>query len=395
MTRIHREIKHVIDAGALGRSKTYRALLYYLADASADGHLPKEIDIATDVLGRNNFDPAADSAVRVYVHKLRQKLDTYYDNLSGFDGERLSITKGKYQLRLSAVDNGPLAERHIPWRTLLVSLLLAIGAFAAGFLIGGNERRDLYANLPVWQAIIEDAQPVTILVGDYFLFSEGNDAAPGDRLIRDFAINNSADFETWIRANPGLAERFLDIHLSYLPVGAATALSHVFRVLYAAGKDVRVIPVSEFRAQIMRESHVIYVGYLSGLGPLDRYAFSASRMTLGNSYDELVDIETGAVYRSSAGIVTDQVTGYTDYGFLATFPGPAGNQFLFIMGTRDEGLMQMAAIAADPEQARSLGAKYNNAFEAVYRVSGMARSNVASTLLLDSPVDAEMIWLEP
>jgi len=64
-------------SGVLGRSKNYSALLQYLVQCSLDGKSPKEIELAVEVLGRaEDFDVSADSAVRVYVHQLRKKLNT-------------------------------------------------------------------------------------------------------------------------------------------------------------------------------------------------------------------------------------------------------------------------------------------------------------------------------
>ena len=62
-------------SGVLGRSKHYGALLEYLIRCSVEDRSPKEIDLATEVLGKSeNFDVSADSSVRVYVHQLRKKL---------------------------------------------------------------------------------------------------------------------------------------------------------------------------------------------------------------------------------------------------------------------------------------------------------------------------------
>ena len=71
--------QRIISSGVLGRSKHYSALLEYLIQCSLEGKIPKEIELAVDVLNRGeDFDVSADSRVRVYVHQLRKKLDSYY-----------------------------------------------------------------------------------------------------------------------------------------------------------------------------------------------------------------------------------------------------------------------------------------------------------------------------
>lgn len=406
-TEIEREIERLIEAGALGRSRIYARLLRYLADTSSRGELPKELDIANDVLQKRTFDPAVDSSVRVYVHNLRQKLAAYYESHPGSASQRLTIPRGKYQVVLAQASSptepaAPEPQRRWP---LIAALLLAATALA--FVAGRWSNQNLHADnspfaaAPVWQAILDDDLPVVIVVGDYFMFAEGSKQRPGHRLIRDFNLNSSADFEEWLRANPELRDSYVDIQLSYLPVGIAPALNNVLSVLDDGQRSIRVIPQSQFRAQLMRVSHVVYLGYLSGIGHLGQYTFAASRLSVGMSYDELLDLETGEEFVSSAGYVTDSGSDYLDYGLAVTFPGPAENQFLVIAGLRDEGLMRMAAIVADPKTAATLGAtslatpdqdSVAPAFEALYRVHGVDRTHIAATPVFSAPIDASRIW---
>ncbi len=399
MSDIDSEVLRLIDNGALGRSRIYRQLLRYLAEASGKGELPKEIDIASDVLGRKNFDPASDSTVRVYVHNLRQKLDTYYAGPGRDSTSRLVIPKGKYQLAFES--HQPVAEApasratSFGWPQALGLAIVAALAFMLGRVTdptAANNRLDL-RSAPVWQAFFDDEQPVLVVVGDYYIFAETPDGMPGDRLIRDFFINNPDDLDAWIEAEPSRRGQYADLRLSYLPLGTASALKDVLGVLNAPERRIRVIPASQFRAPMLRASHVVYVGYLSGLGNLDRYAFGTSRLELGTSYDELIDSETREVYVSGAGFVTDDDSGYSDYGFVSTFPGPAGNQFLFVTGLRDEGLMRMAATLADPDADLHTVAE-GPAFETLYQVSGVDRADVAATRRFWSPLDASRIWVD-
>jgi hypothetical protein len=91
--------ERIITSGALGRSRNYRALLQYLVQCSIEGKSPKELEIAIDVLGRNNdFDVSVDSAVRVYVHQLRKKLDAYFEKYGVEENYRIVVPKGSYSL---------------------------------------------------------------------------------------------------------------------------------------------------------------------------------------------------------------------------------------------------------------------------------------------------------
>jgi hypothetical protein len=82
-------------------SEALRKLLKYLADHTLNSpadHL-KEYEIATEVFGRSSdFDPQADSCVRVQVGRLRSKLVQYYEEDGAQDPILVEIPKGRYLL---------------------------------------------------------------------------------------------------------------------------------------------------------------------------------------------------------------------------------------------------------------------------------------------------------
>src|SRR5689334_11710449 len=84
-------------SGVLGRSDLMLRLFDFLVASSLTGKTPKEIEIAIDVFGKDaGFEVARDAMVRVYMHKLRRKLDEYYAE-SGTAGEpRLTVPRGEY-----------------------------------------------------------------------------------------------------------------------------------------------------------------------------------------------------------------------------------------------------------------------------------------------------------
>ena len=86
------QIDRIKRSGALGRSPAYVKLLEYLAETTGNGASCSELSIAIDVFNKpDDFDVTSDSAVRVYVYKLRQKLQSYYDGPGGDENVQLSI----------------------------------------------------------------------------------------------------------------------------------------------------------------------------------------------------------------------------------------------------------------------------------------------------------------
>ena len=101
-------LAHRIRAtGALGRSQLIQKLFDFLIDCSATGRAPKETEVAIEVFGKDTgFDVAQDAMVRVYVHKLRRKLEEYYSGAGHSDPFQLTIPKGRVPVR------DPRTRRH-------------------------------------------------------------------------------------------------------------------------------------------------------------------------------------------------------------------------------------------------------------------------------------------
>ena len=95
------EVDNIIKSHSLRSSESLCRLLLYLAKQSVahpDAQL-KEYQIATEVYGRHSdFDPQADSIIRVQVGRLRVKLAEYYATEGAADPILVKIPKGSYHL---------------------------------------------------------------------------------------------------------------------------------------------------------------------------------------------------------------------------------------------------------------------------------------------------------
>jgi hypothetical protein len=398
-------------SGVLGRSPLMQKLFDFLIECSLAGRAPKEIEVAVDALGRGaDFDVTQDAMVRVYVHKLRRKLDEYYAGPGAQDPLRLSVPKGEYRFALEPVaiaepqaatpdPPAPRAGSRRKWLVgaLAASLLLNVAIAGIVFLRSGqppDEFREVRSS-PVWSKLLEDDRSIFIVVGDYYIFGETDESSEVQRLVREFEVNSPQDLEYFLKRNPDAAGRYLDLELAYLPTSSAFALRNLMPVLTSANKKVRMVTTSQLNPGVIKSAHIIYVGYLSGLGMLGDLVFAGSRFSVGDTFDELVDRNTKKRYISQAAMPRRDDTKYHDYGYFATFAGPSGNQIMVIAGTRDLALMQTAEALTTGKSLAALSRSAGDApeFEALYEVYGMDRLNLDGKLLLTSKVDSSNIWM--
>jgi hypothetical protein len=402
---IDQEIAKLSRPGVLGRSRSYVRLLEFLATCSVNDRTPKELEIASEVFGKgSDFDPNQDSLVRVYVHNLRQKLDSYYATAEG--DYRLVIPKGEYRLAVVSAEEAPVPAEsggRAPrlWTAVLISAL-CLNLIALVLIGRGQDTTTIYdevAASPVWNSFLDDDLPFLVVVGDYYIFGELDEFGNVERLVRDFAVNSADDLADQFVYQPELMESYLDLDLTYLPDASASALKDVLRVVYRSDKPVRISPMSELSVADIRDSHVIYIGYISAMDKLLEFVFAASGLRLGETFDELSVAESGRRFISGAGIPSDNRPNYRDYGLLSLFPGPGDNQVMIVAGTRDEGLMHTAQAVASLASVTELTNRFPDmaadgqpAIEALYEVTGFDRMNLDGVLVYDAELDYEAIW---
>ena len=406
--RLAAEAVRVRASGGLGRSEPLLRLFDFLLERSLAGRMPKEIEIAQEVFNKTtDFDVMVDASVRVYIHRLRRKLDEYYTR-SADNPDRISIPLGEYRLALAsprAADESPPPSKVANGRSTrrigrlwLAVMLIALGNTLAWAYYIGRQPADA-GSVPnaLWKPIFENRRPTLLVMGDYYIFGDAPDGIVVSRLVRDFSINSREELENYLLANPDKVGRFIDVNLHYLPVGGGLALRSLLPVVNAAARPSGIRPVvdnmSDVRPEIFKSANIVYVGFLSGLGALQDPLFRASGFKIGDNFDELVDKASGRRFKSDWGVVADGKVPQHDFGYIASLRGPSGNRILIIAGTRDPAVVQMGEVAADPQQLDAIVAKSGgNAFEALFEVRTLGNLNLGSSLVLARPMRAESIW---
>jgi hypothetical protein len=408
---------------ALGRSQLIHKLFDFLIECSATGRAPKETEVAIEVFGKDaGFDVAQDAMVRVYVHKLRRKLEEYYSARGCSDPFHLSIPKGAYRIvvtdrevaRIDPPVREPVAETHaavLPeppaslaprqrrglWPALAASLIVNLLCLGLLFWHGARTApaNPVLSN-PLWARMLNSERPLLVVLGDYYIFAETDKDMEVQRLVREFSINSPADLDRYLKLHPEWADRYQDMQLNYLPTSAAYAMKDLMPLLAGAAGRTRVVLASDVTPAMLKSSDVIYIGYLSGMGMLSDLVFSGSRFDVGESFDVLIDRASGKKYISQAAMPVPGEETYHDFGYFATFAGPSGNQIMIIAGTRDVAVMHTAESVTHPDPLQQLSARSGNprSFDALYDVFAMDGTNLNGTLLLTGKIDTARIWAE-
>ncbi len=400
--------QRIISSGVLGRSKHYAAMLRYLVNCSLENRQPKEIELATDVLGKAiDFDVSADSSVRVYVHQLRKKLNIYFDQNELDAAYKLVIPKGKYAL--AAVAALPAASTKgfsLAKLGMSNSLLIAVVMLLSANLLymfsqqieASRPPSQFAAAHPVWGSVLDDDQPILLVMGDYYIFGELNANGNVARMVREFNVNSRSDLEDLQFSDIEHTENYLDLDLSYMPEGSAFALAKIVPILQRSGKAVNITMMSDLTTADIRSNHIVYIGYISALEKLTSMVFAGSGLRIGRSYDELFNTKTAEYYTSDAGL-PEEGQPFRDYGMFSTFPASSDTQVVLISGMRDAGMMHTAQALSDTSSLDDLLVSIDRdtdeavaGFEALFEVYGVDRLNFDANLVYTNLLDTAQIW---
>ena len=411
INQLHAQAERIRSSGVLGRSRLMRRLFDFLVECSLTDRAPKEIEVAIDVFGKDaGFDVSQDAMVRVYIHKLRRKLEEFYSGPGRLETERVVIPKGAYRFVIEPAEvaevapapeparEQPIRSRRSRWITVALAASLVVNAAGLAWLglaklrTAPDQLAQVRAN-PIWSRILGDDRTIFLVLGDHYLFGQTDASRQLTRLVRDFSINSPSDLQQYLKLHPEETGKDFDLQLSYLPTAAGFALRDVMPLLAPAHRRVRVALASELNPALLTSAHVIYIGYVSGMGMLRDLVFAGSRFELGHSDAELIDRTTGQRYLSQAATPNVEEK-YHDYGYFATFAGPTGNQIIVISGTRDVALMHTAEAVTQPRGLATLTASAHgaSAFESLYDVYGMEGMNLDGKLVLTAKLNTSRIW---
>lgn len=379
-------VAHLRVVLAAGRSTVFLRLFDFLVERSHDERSPKEVEIALAVFGDGGGrENTTDSSVRVYVHRLRKRIDEFYVRKRG---PRLMIPKGEYRIILSSEPDDENRRHGWAWlprwrwpRPAMIALIVAV--IIAGALVlwalGPREQADQHAaalrTTIFWRSIGGDSPPL-IVIGDSFMVAETRDQKQIQRMILDPHIRSREDLGQHLKTHPEDFYRLYDLDLNFTPSGTAIAAWDVQDIVASLGSASssrsRMIGSTKLDANALATNNIVYVGRFASLGAIAAPLFRTSRFRPGRAYNELIDEPSGQRYIAGAEPGKDR-SPHVDYGYIGRFSGASGRSILVVSGVGDAAVQSMTALASNPALLREIEAKTGGAakFEALIEINAM------------------------
>ncbi|MEO5597644.1 MAG: hypothetical protein ABIQ66_03400 [Novosphingobium sp.] len=379
--RLEAETAEFRQVLAKGRSANQLALFDLLVERSKDMRSPKEVEIALALFGANAIhDATADSGVRVYVHRLRKRIEDHY---AGKTGSRLFIPKGEYRIVLEEAGEALNRPSRLASAASLISANPALSFGLSLIVLAGlafASWQTFSTRLPQQSAAALDRQALfgagaalsdpIVAVGDSLLLAETEDQHSVRRMILHPAIRTRDDFGRYMKDHPEVFYRLYDFNLNFAPLQAVEAawLAQDDIPTGSHGARAGMMPVSALNGAQIKAHDIVFVGRLSQLGLLESAVFAQSRLRLV-AYDRLVDTVGGTTFKGQV-YTSDAAHPGSDIGYLAITTGPTGRRLVVMAGLGDRGASAMADMLDAPQELAALKKRLGSSrnFEAVYQV---------------------------
>ena len=384
-------LSKILQSSEFQNSTKYQKLLEYLVDSTLAGKVPKEFTIAMELFGAEiKDDTLGETNIRVYIHNVRKKLDTYYINDGKNDKIQFKIPKGRYKVEfVKRKDHRNIFNRRstILLLSVIVILVLAdIYLFRFNPAPSGRKFNSAHDGT-LWNDFMDQEVPLAVVIGDYYLLKEST-FSDRSRFLRDVRINSESDFDRFLEENPEYSKSLTRTRHTFMGKYAATCINELGRLLYTEGKEMKVILASEFQWQTIKNSNIVYIGSFKSTGMLGQLTKNSNfQFNLYPNSLEFLDVEKDSLFYYYP-LGSDIYDSYeTDYCVVTKLPGLGFQDVLMFLSVRDIGLIETVNYFTHDEtlnyfekllKSKNLEDDY---FEACFMIQGMDRNSMGIELL--------------
>ncbi len=392
------QVDRILRSEELRGSEVLRRLLRFLAEKTATGEADdlKEYIVAIDGLGKPaTYDPRHNSAVRIQVGRLRQKLADYYRGEGHCDPIVIDVPKGRFKLKVeyrscpaltsppvdfvpeqipAAEPLDPVDTRRRPWRAALRAVKFAAPLWAAAILIlafagyrwlkPSSAKATAFAYPAgwnadmetLWQPFISSGRPLVVAIEDP-LFVELNGST--GIYYRDRTLNSWNDIvasKNVAALRKALGNPVIQPSRYYTSFGEVDASFLIAKLLGPRVQNLNVVKTSDLSLRQTGDNNVLFVG-------VENLFFNEQSQAMPVQ-PQFVQVREG-IRNLNPGpnepiLFADQYsTAPTEEGFayalVTHFPGPLGdNEVESFTSSRAAGYVAAVKAFTDPDQVHTI-----------------------------------------
>ena len=395
-------LDEILTSDGFKSSSINKKLLTYLVEVSIKNELPNEYTIASEVFCKSaGFNPNEDTIVRVSIHNLRKKLETFYKKEGKKAKIKIEIPKGHYEVIFIKK-----AKKRV--KKLLLSsnflLLLIISILIIFIMLSQLRILSLkryvgesieIANHPIWKDILTKERPKSIVLGDNFFFLEDVDYK--EMIVRKHDINSRQELEQFKRQ---YSDKIIKKKTPYpfIPLTSITPLPQVFP-LFRSELKISFQYSSNLKSVELLKSDIIFFGSFRNLYILNQALkdiISSLQLGAGTNILQL-NLPDSIVTLTLDG---DPATEHSDYCLVRKVPGPNKNTMILFTSFFIAGITGATNYMTNPETLAEIEQifkeKYGTSpqyFDILFKTTGYSRTAFTTQIEYINKIDPDIsIW---
>jgi hypothetical protein len=302
----------------------------------------------------------------------------------------------------------PTAVAPVRWKWLAVASLAVLAVSAglnlyswsrpAGSVAAPDAPITRVRDSALWSDMVKSNRPVTLILGDLFMYTQIDPKTGRTVTVRDSAVNSSEELRAFLANNPSFATERGQRYVTMVQKTVAVGMASVMRIIDRPGRRIEVVAQDDVSADAIRNNDVIYLGPLVRLGALGSHYALQSRYRFNSEAQMITDLATGKSFMPE-GSLSDQ---HVDYALAARFLGPTGNHIVILTaGARNAGVLQIVRMVTSAEGVAKIDERlradhHENAasFEALLTVTGFKQTDLMADLVNVTPMPARAAHLQ-
>jgi len=408
-------ISKILHDPLFKNAEKYKNLLQYLYECYQNDKIPSEFDIAIDVFYKDkDFNPADDTTVRVYIYRLRKKLDEYYENHGKDEPVVIQIQKGTYHiefLKRSDLNKRKSLELQKYLYPAIISILLIIIIITGYLYFSANNQINRINKIRqdnfIWSDFTQNDSPTLYVVGCLYAYYYYLEQFDRSWLVRDDAINSESDLNDF-QEEYNLDKNNISIpDWKMIPKSAALHYGNLLPIFKSDIKNLDLKLTDELTWDDIENNNIIYVGHFHNLNILNtifpnKHLSPQIRNITHGMKEYFINVETAktdTLYPIVLNMDKSQNL-ETDYVIVSKIPGPKNNTILFICSFSSMGRLKLVETLTSHQMLIKLeqellqhGKKIPRYFEMLVKVSGFLDKGLETEIMqfFELPSDFTLI----
>lgn len=378
-TTIERELNHICNHKLFLNSPALIQLLKYLVVKTINSEELNEITIGSDIYGIDYSKNPGNSTVRSYMHKLRNKLEVYYNESKIKTTYILHIKKGNYKVSLipTSTYQKTKLDKKVTVNIPIKFIKLLIGAvFLVAISIISSNIYISKAN-PIWEKYFERGASNMIVVSDQFMvFGRVWDGKMYG--VTYNSINNHNDFIEYSQANPDILIKPADYTM--MSKMAPLTIKSLSSWFIANNSDFNLQFESELKFEDINNHNILFVGQFKTMNISKPLFLKDSKVfSLYGDGFKYLDGGVEQIYNTNF-----SVNHTIEYAMVSFTSLSEGKSTLYFVSNNDIGVIATLRNFTNKKWLKGfynqLPSKYCQ-FNALFEVEGIYRNDVSCKLV--------------